>query len=649
MVGGLVEHGGHWSAAQELLQLRGALFRMAVWYRLEVATGSGCVLDDITYARAVHLALLEGLQVAKAHGVTHLEFASDSKAVIRQLLHVLPEKGPVPSSPRQPQLQGAGRISTLKPILQLVGDHLDEVAVTQMQRWCNGLAIIQAELALELLLLLLKIPAAPPSRYSHMATLVGTLLQLPMAVRRNLEAADDFADSVAQDSVSVNQLVSNQVFFTMRRIFSPQEGAAYAAAAAASASIPDLPNPTECVTGAAGSQTARQQLQAAGLSQVQDMGHSSRLLGGRVVGRHRLTHRLLELSSEKQHSSAPQSFGSEAAEAAGDVLDDGAAAGDSMLLNTWLPTSRAASTSEGAGLGEQRYQLPQVSSDMATHLLQFDGASKNNPGRAGYGYVLFDLTSGKMVGRGCMTLPYGCSAGRAECEGLIAGLQAAQDAGISSLAVQGDSTIVLDAMMFRRGITGRELYLQYHKASKLLMGFQHVDFQYICRNQNSLADRLANISMDLDTALFAVLRTDSRGLDGLRMINKAARMGKKSNVMELMLSTYSFPLLLVVMLERIMSLSPEHLLSRLRSKAAVMGDPNPWLVQEVAKLVTEGIPEQVKAEVGGLVMDSRFNPYDVARLRKAAVLRQQEQQHNAAIRSAAAGSWQHNRLHKTTL
>lgn len=51
------------------------------------------------------------------------------------------------------------------------------------------------------------------------------------------------------------------------------------------------------------------------------------------------------------------------------------------------------------------------------------------------------------------------------------------------------------------------------------------------------------------------------------------------NVMELMLSTYSFPLLLVVMLERIMSLSPEHLLSRLRSKAAVMGDPNPWLVQ----------------------------------------------------------------------
>jgi ribonuclease HI len=57
-------------------------------------------------------------------------------------------------------------------------------------------------------------------------------------------------------------------------------------------------------------------------------------------------------------------------------------------------------------------------------------------GRAGYGYVLFDLTSGKMVARGCMSLPYGSSAGRAEFEGLNAGLQAALDAGIGSLAVQ---------------------------------------------------------------------------------------------------------------------------------------------------------------------------------------------------------------------
>lgn len=57
-------------------------------------------------------------------------------------------------------------------------------------------------------------------------------------------------------------------------------------------------------------------------------------------------------------------------------------------------------------------------------------------GRGGYGYIIFDLTSSQVVNRGCMTLPYGMTAGKAEFEGLNAGLQAAVDAGIRRLAVQ---------------------------------------------------------------------------------------------------------------------------------------------------------------------------------------------------------------------
>jgi hypothetical protein len=51
------------------------------------------------------------------------------------------------------------------------------------------------------------------------------------------------------------------------------------------------------------------------------------------------------------------------------------------------------------------------------------------------------------------------------------------------------------------------------------------------------------------------------------------------HVLEVLLSQYSFPLLLVVMLQRVMSISPQQLLARLQAKAASMGDPNPWLVQ----------------------------------------------------------------------
>lgn len=51
------------------------------------------------------------------------------------------------------------------------------------------------------------------------------------------------------------------------------------------------------------------------------------------------------------------------------------------------------------------------------------------------------------------------------------------------------------------------------------------------------------------------------------------------HVLELLISSYSFPLLLVVLLQRVMGITPEQLLARLSDKAAHLGDPNPWLVQ----------------------------------------------------------------------
>lgn len=57
-------------------------------------------------------------------------------------------------------------------------------------------------------------------------------------------------------------------------------------------------------------------------------------------------------------------------------------------------------------------------------------------GRAGYGWVLFDLASGRLAARGCMSLRYRQTASQAEFEGLLAGLRAALDARVASLAVQ---------------------------------------------------------------------------------------------------------------------------------------------------------------------------------------------------------------------
>eukprot|EP00879_Flechtneria_rotunda_P010815 GHRR01011302.1.p1 GENE.GHRR01011302.1~~GHRR01011302.1.p1 ORF type:complete len:615 (+),score=222.39 GHRR01011302.1:450-2294(+) len=450
------------------------------------------------------------------------------------------------------------------------------------------------------------------------------------------------------------------VQFGMKRVYTPQEGAAYAeatniATAAQSQSTEEQGN------AAIASNAAEQQLAAVGLTTPPIAQGPTRLSGGRVVGRHRLTHRYLVVGLHKlpadwepclpqqamqhatqQHSksgnkwSISMSVPAESRTAAvsgrtavveGETAASAAASaawGHQSEQLPWLPGRSAASGSEGVGLGEHRYELPHVSSDTATHLLQFDGASRNNPGRGGYGYVVFDLTSGQLLARGCMSLPYGQSASRAEFEGLLAGLKAALAAGVRHLAVQGDSSAVLEAVMFRRGIATKEMSVAYQKAAKLLACFDHVDFQLVPREQNSLADRLASMSMDIDTALYALLRKDERGVAGLTALTKAARINKQQRTLELLVEMYSLPLLLVVLLQRVMAISPGQLLERLQDKAARLGDPNPWLVQEVRKLVQEGIPDHVMVHVGAAIMDSRYR--SAACLKKHAGLLQQQQQ-----------------------
>lgn len=46
-----------------------------------------------------------------------------------------------------------------------------------------------------------------------------------------------------------------------------------------------------------------------------------------------------------------------------------------------------------------------------------------------------------------------------------------------------------------------------------------------------------------------------------------------------LLERYPMPLLLVVVLNRVMGVTPEQLLVRLQQKASSLEDPNPWLVQ----------------------------------------------------------------------
>jgi hypothetical protein len=65
-------------------------------------------------------------------------------------------------------------------------------------RWHNGLAIVQAEFATELLAQLRKAAAAAPSKYSQVAGQLALLMQLPLPLRRVIETADDFLHIAAE-------------------------------------------------------------------------------------------------------------------------------------------------------------------------------------------------------------------------------------------------------------------------------------------------------------------------------------------------------------------------------------------------------------------------------------------------------------------
>jgi ribonuclease HI len=126
--------------------------------------------------------------------------------------------------------------------------------------------------------------------------------------------------------------------------------------------------------------------------------------------------------------------------------------------------------------------------------LNFDGCSKNNPGLAGAGAVIYhydkeiwadDLFVGDMI-----TNNY------AEYAGLILGLQQAKLLGIQNLIVEGDSMLVINHMNGLYKCKSINLLELYDKAKELETHFNYIEYYHILRNKNKRADELSNIAVD---------------------------------------------------------------------------------------------------------------------------------------------------------
>jgi probable phosphoglycerate mutase len=127
-------------------------------------------------------------------------------------------------------------------------------------------------------------------------------------------------------------------------------------------------------------------------------------------------------------------------------------------------------------------------------IVEADGGSRGNPGNAGYGAVVKspdgDVLSEVSGALGVTTNNV------AEYSGLIAGLKAAAELGAAEVDVRMDSRLVVEQMSGRWKIKHEGLRPLAAEAAQLMLRFTAVRFEWIPREQNSHADRLANQAMD---------------------------------------------------------------------------------------------------------------------------------------------------------
>ncbi|APU40082.1 bifunctional RNase H/acid phosphatase [Streptomyces sp. TN58] len=128
-------------------------------------------------------------------------------------------------------------------------------------------------------------------------------------------------------------------------------------------------------------------------------------------------------------------------------------------------------------------------------VVEADGGSRGNPGPAGYGAVVLDPASGETLVERAEYIGVATN-NVAEYKGLIAGLTAARDlAPDAEVLVRMDSKLVVEQMSGRWKIKHPDMKPLAAEAARILPRAQ-VTYEWIPRERNKHADRLANEAMD---------------------------------------------------------------------------------------------------------------------------------------------------------
>ncbi|MFE6972669.1 bifunctional RNase H/acid phosphatase [Streptomyces sp. NPDC057682] len=130
-------------------------------------------------------------------------------------------------------------------------------------------------------------------------------------------------------------------------------------------------------------------------------------------------------------------------------------------------------------------------------VVEADGGSRGNPGPAGYGAVVIDARTGETLAEAAEYIGVATN-NVAEYKGLIAGLRAAAalvPEGVPRVRVRMDSKLVVEQMSGRWKIKHPDMKPLAAEAARILPA-SAVTYEWIPREKNKHADRLANEAMD---------------------------------------------------------------------------------------------------------------------------------------------------------
>ncbi|GLJ19309.1 hypothetical protein SUGI_0347620 [Cryptomeria japonica] len=131
--------------------------------------------------------------------------------------------------------------------------------------------------------------------------------------------------------------------------------------------------------------------------------------------------------------------------------------------------------------------------------LNFDGASRGNPGIAGIGCAIHQ-DNGELIAS--INKPIGLASNNmAEFSALREGLIIAKSLKIKYLEIEGDSSLTINAVRTRE-VTNWKLKAEFKSILDLIKYFEETSVKHIYREGNSIADKLANLGADGNSYVF---------------------------------------------------------------------------------------------------------------------------------------------------